>query len=131
MNNLALHFEIAKPNFSKTPVKPLQIFGKRRQTVEDGSDDKGNNLFTFTDRVRFGPPGGGTVYRGSFIPTPQSTADLLAGKWTVTVTTRDFSTGELAGRITQVPEPSTFALGTLEAILIFARMRRWNKKAAV
>jgi hypothetical protein len=59
-----------------------------------GPDGAGNDK---ADIVPINPPFEGNAHRGSATLTDRQGADLLAGRWSVTIRTEKYPTGELAG----------------------------------
>lgn len=56
--------------------------------------------------------------------TTSQIGDLQAGLWYIEITTSDYPNGELRGQISAVPEPSSIALLTLAAAILFGARAR-------
>lgn len=68
--------------------------------------------------------------QGAYL-VPQQEADLLAGKWYFNVASSVYTTGEIRGQLTAVPEPREYAMIAGLGLVGFAWYRRVKSRPSV
>jgi hypothetical protein len=116
-------FLLEAPNDARVSV--VRIY--QSETV----NEIGTALFDFELGYRAAPLDGNPgaqQYKLTANLSENQAADLLNGNWWVNVHTIDFPNGEIRGRLTAVPEPSTVALVAFGVWVLLSRSRPGKKR---